>query len=145
MEWIGPYADSLLGLLDQKHDKMLFPYYYFPGWHSATGVEELLIHDDCLEDIKNKPHLKSIIEDAAAYAHQYISNQFEIKNILTDYAATGNETNEREIKVHYSIFDDKGNQLGGNIASVRFPASCNKTEEITKNTFRFYRKLFLPT
>jgi len=62
-------------------------------------------------------------------------NQFEL---ITDYdfcldRATNNY--ERIIKVHYSIFDETGKQLAGNVAIVRFGSNSNDIIHIIRKNF----------
>ena len=80
LEWVGPQADMLLGLHKKAtNGHLLFPFYHYPGWHSPSNVEALFMpikEWDCLS-----PYLQTIIEDAAAYAHLYITTKFTLENI----------------------------------------------------------------
>ena len=88
-----PLRRSSLGILELKNPENskepFFKYYYYPGWHSPTGLLEIIISGGVWEELGSYieksikdaafSHQK-IIEDAAHYAHHYISTQFDIKN-----------------------------------------------------------------
>lgn len=62
-------------------------------------------------------------------------NQF---NLVTNYEHCLDRANnvfEREVLVHYSVFDANGNQLSGDVARVHFPSNSNNIAEIMKANF----------
>lgn len=62
-------------------------------------------------------------------------NQF---NIVTNYEHCLDRANnvfDREVLVHYSVFDANGNQLSGDVARVHFPSNSNNIAEIMKVNF----------
>jgi hypothetical protein len=60
-------------------------------------------------------------------SHKYKSdffifiNELDIKNDLSDYTAVGTNTYQREMKVHYTIFDSRGSMIRGGVAIANFP------------------------
>lgn len=61
-------------------------------------------------------------------------NQFEIINDLSDYAAISDGHYNRQIRVHYSVFNSDGLVYGG-LATNIFPASENNVQEIINAYF----------
>lgn len=60
--------------------------------------------------------------------------QAEIKTHSRDCMDFQSQIYERDIKIHYSVFDSEGMQLYGDVASVRFPSNSNEIGTImTKN------------
>jgi hypothetical protein len=62
-------------------------------------------------------------------------NQF---NMVTNYATCldrSTNTFEREIGIHYSVFDVTGKQLAGDVAIVKFPSNSNDIMTIMKENF----------
>jgi len=62
-------------------------------------------------------------------------NQFELKtNYLNCLDRTINRF-DREVWVHFSIYDKNSNQLVGDVVKVYFPMNTNNIDEIIKNNF----------
>lgn len=62
-------------------------------------------------------------------------NQF---NLVTNYEHCLDRANnvfDREILVHYSVFDANGKQLSGDVAKVHFPSNSNNIAEVMKANF----------
>jgi len=62
-------------------------------------------------------------------------NQF---NMVTDFAHCldrATNTFERELAVHYSVFDYHGKQLAGDVAIVKFPSNSNDITTIIRSNF----------
>ncbi|GIV33125.1 MAG: hypothetical protein KatS3mg031_0660 [Chitinophagales bacterium] len=62
-------------------------------------------------------------------------NQFDLVTNYEHCLDRATNTFERDIKVHFSIFDYTGKQLAGDVAIVHFPSSTNDITEIMKNNF----------
>lgn len=72
-EWIGPFHDARQGLYRAA------PYYYYPGWHEAGSVLELLINEKYWEQLP--PDLQRIISVAVRRLHDEIYTQIEYANM----------------------------------------------------------------
>lgn len=62
-------------------------------------------------------------------------NQFDL---VTDYEHCldrATKTYERDIRVHFSVFDYTGKQLAGDVAIVHFPSNSNDMIEIMRSNF----------
>ena len=62
-------------------------------------------------------------------------NQFEIRSDYSNPYSSGSGTYPRKIKVHYSIFDAKGNFVFGSFAQTDLPPNENYLTNISKNYF----------
>jgi len=71
-EWIGPYDDQKLGL------NKVAPYYYYPAWWEGGPQLEFFVNSKAWDALS--PENKSILETAAAYAHQEVQAKYDVKN-----------------------------------------------------------------
>ena len=62
-------------------------------------------------------------------------NELDIKTNYNDCLDLALKIYQRELKVHYSIFDRKGKQVYGDVAVVKFPSNSNDVDEIIANNF----------
>ncbi|MCH7535210.1 MAG: hypothetical protein IH948_05615 [Bacteroidetes bacterium] len=62
-------------------------------------------------------------------------NQFELKTNYEECLDRVNKIFQREVSVHFSIFDSKGNQLYGDVITVYFPSNTNDIDRIIKSNF----------
>ena len=62
-------------------------------------------------------------------------NQFDLVTNYEHCLDRATNTFERDIKVHFSIFDYNGKQLAGDVAVVHFPSNSNDITEIMRNNF----------
>ncbi len=62
-------------------------------------------------------------------------NELDIKTHFDDCLDLALKIYQRELKVHYSVFDRSGKQVFGDVASVKFPSNSNFTDEIINNNF----------
>lgn len=62
-------------------------------------------------------------------------NQFEVITNYEHCLDRATNTFERTIKVHYSIYNYRGEQLAGDIALVNFPSNSNDLFEIIQSNF----------
>ncbi len=61
--------------------------------------------------------------------------QVEIKTNAKDCIDFQSRIYERDIKVHYAVFDKNGNQLYGDIVGVKFPSNSNEIGNIMAQNF----------
>jgi len=71
-EWIGPYDDLKLGL------NKVAPYYYYPAWWEGGPQLEFFINTKAYEALPKE--YQSIVDTAAAYAHQEAQAKYDAKN-----------------------------------------------------------------
>jgi len=71
-EWIGPFHDMKLGLYQAAK------YYYYPGWHEAGTLGELIINKQAWESLT--PDLREIVRCAAAEVTFWGLTAFEAQN-----------------------------------------------------------------
>lgn len=62
-------------------------------------------------------------------------NQFEIKTNYKNCLDIANKIYQRELMVHFSVYDFTGKQLAGSYALAFFPSDSNKASEIVKTCF----------
>lgn len=84
--------------------------------------------------IKN-PDLLPYLSDKYGTEYFVFINQFNLKTNYENCLDRATNTFEREVLVHFSIFDKEGNQLAGDVASVYFPSNSNDIMDIMRNNF----------
>lgn len=62
-------------------------------------------------------------------------NQLEIQTDFTDCIDMQNQIYNRKIRVHYSMFNARGEQVAGDVVETRFPSNINEAEEIIGRSF----------
>lgn len=62
-------------------------------------------------------------------------NQFEIKTNYKNCLDIANKIYQRELMIHFSVFDKNGEQIAGSYAMSTFPSDSNNAAEIMKNCF----------
>lgn len=92
----------------------------------------------------DKKYMNVVVRDPALlpdlakkYNNDYFIflNEVDIKTHFEDCINLALKIYQREIKVHYTIFDKKGNQVYGDVAVVLFPSNENRVDEIVKQNF----------
>ncbi|MEX0811756.1 MAG: hypothetical protein WD048_06035 [Chitinophagales bacterium] len=84
--------------------------------------------------IKN-PDLLPYLSDKYGTDVFVFINQFNLKTNYEHCLDRATNTFEREVLVHFSIFDKEGNQLAGDVATVYFPSNSNDLMDIMRNNF----------
>ncbi len=62
-------------------------------------------------------------------------NELDIKTNFADCLDLALKIYQRELKVHYSVFDRNGKQVFGDVAVVNFPSNSNDVDEIIASNF----------
>ncbi len=62
-------------------------------------------------------------------------NQFEIKTNYKNCLDIANKVYQREMMIHFSVYDYTGKQIAGSYAMSTFPSDSNNASEIMKNCF----------
>ncbi len=71
-EWVGPYDDYKLGFYK------VAPYYYYPGWWEGGSMIAAFVN---LNKFNSLPkHYQAILENAAAYANQWMIAKYDELN-----------------------------------------------------------------
>jgi len=83
----------------------------------------------------NNPELLPYLSDKYGTEIFVFINQFNLKTNYEHCLDRATNTFEREVLVHFSIYDKDGNQLAGDIASVYFPSNTNDLMDIMRNNF----------
>ncbi|CAN5631540.1 hypothetical protein BH11BAC1_BH11BAC1_23520 [soil metagenome] len=81
------------------------------------------------------PHLLSSLNVKYGADLFIFLTQVEIKTHAKDCMDFQSHMYERDIKIHYSVFDKEGNQLFGDVASERFPSNSNEVGDIMAKNF----------
>lgn len=103
-------------------------------------------------------YMKALVEDAAVFdsLSQKFNNRFflfvnqlDIRTIYGDAIAMQNMNYEREIKIHYTLYEKNGEILSTGVSRTTFPASENDIDVIIKSRFpilaqQIYEDLFPP-
>lgn len=96
------------------------------------------------EDIETKEYMNAVVKDASLFTYlqnQYnvnlfvFINQFEMKTNWESCLDLATQNFEREVIVHYSIYDAKGTQLKGDAVSIVFPSNENSFDQIIGEQF----------
>lgn len=72
VEWVGPYNDRTLGLMDVAE------YYYYPGWHEPGAMLEFTVNQDAFDQLPQD--LQAIVEGAARATNQDMLDEFTARN-----------------------------------------------------------------
>ena len=62
-------------------------------------------------------------------------NEVEIKTNYDDCTTPASQVCDREIRVHYSVFDRNGKEVHGDLATSHFPSNTNDVRQIIKTSF----------
>lgn len=62
-------------------------------------------------------------------------NQFEIKTNYKNCLDIANKVYQRELMIHFSVYDYTGKQIAGSYAMASFPSDSNHASDIMKNCF----------
>jgi hypothetical protein len=84
--------------------------------------------------ISNEKLLPSLDEQYKASYYIFI-NQLDIKQAADQRYLATDAAYQREIKVHYTIFDATGNEVSSGAIKSRFPSSQNDIDKIIKEQF----------
>ena len=68
-------------------------------------------------------------------SHYIFINQLDIKRSADKRYVASEEQYKREIKVHYTIFDSEGKEVGSGAIKSRFPSNQNDMDKIIKVQF----------
>jgi len=64
-------------------------------------------------------------------------NEFDIKTNFNDCIDLAMKIYQRELKVHYTVFDSSGKQVYGDAAVAQFPSNSNDVNDIMTKNFPF--------
>ena len=64
-----------------------------------------------------------------------ILNEFDIKTHFEDCIDLAMKIYRRDLKIHYSIYNSKGEKLYGDVAVVHFPSNENRVDKIVEENF----------
>ncbi|MFM2207946.1 MAG: hypothetical protein RL213_1921 [Bacteroidota bacterium] len=62
-------------------------------------------------------------------------NEFEIKDNVKDCMDVEGQVHDREVRIHYSVFDREGKQLYGDVSVAHVWSNVNDAEEIMRSTY----------
>ena len=102
---------------------------------STMPTENSLIDDQFMNvSFKDKDILPEL---AARYENDYFLflNQFEIRIDYNDCLDLAHKIYNRQLKVHYSVYDRNGNFITGDYVKVLFPSNTNNVNEIISRNF----------
>ncbi len=81
------------------------------------------------------PHLLTDLSKKYGADEFVFLSQAEIKTNAKDCIDFQGGIYQRDLKVHYSVYDKDGNQLYGDVAVVKFPSNSNEVGEIMEKNF----------
>jgi hypothetical protein len=85
-------------------------------------------------DIRNKSVLDSLANKFGTDIFVFLT-QFEIKTNYKSCLDIANQVYEREIRLHFTIYDRKGKLINGNYAVATIPSNVNQMDEIILKCF----------
>ena len=98
--------------------------------------EKEVKHDPKYMNVKlSHPELLKMLSQKYGTDLFVFINQFEIKTDYDDCINYQLKIYNREVKVHFSIFDESGRQLAGDVAVSVFPSNSNDPGEIMTGNF----------
>jgi hypothetical protein len=62
-------------------------------------------------------------------------NEFDIKTHFEDCIDLAMKIYRRDLKIHYTIYNSKGEKLYGDVAVVHFPSNENRVDKIVDENF----------
>lgn len=103
--------------------------------YTATKYKNLEGDLKYMHAVLAKPELLKVLQ--AKYGADYFIflNQFEIKTNYNSCLDIGKRIYQRTVMMHYSVYDYKAVQVGGNFAYTFFPSNSNEFNELVKNCF----------
>jgi hypothetical protein len=90
-------------------------------------------------DIKNKSILTQLGNQYGTDIFVFLT-QFEIKTNYKNCLDIANKIYEREIRLHFTIYDKNGKLIGGNYAVATIPSDVNHMDEIVLKCFPLLSK-----
>lgn len=84
--------------------------------------------------ISNEKLLSNLDKQYKASYYIFI-NQLDIKRAADSRYLATDEAYQREVKVHYTIFDSSGNEVSSGAIKSRFPSGQNEIDKIIKDQF----------
>lgn len=106
---------------------------------SAAQVTSKLNHPILPRDYMNvkinQPQMLQYLQKKYGTDIFVFINQFELVTNYEHCLDRATNTFERDIKVHFSIFDATGKQLAGDVAVAHFSSNTNDLTEIMRNNF----------
>lgn len=115
-----PKKDSLLKMKTYLNPKTRKPFAIEKKYMNVGFYDQQL-----LGDLARKYNVDRFI----------VLNQFEIKTNFNDCMDLALKIYDREVRVHYSIFDRNGKQLHGDMAVSHFLSNSNDMDEIMRNNY----------
>lgn len=121
-------ADSTTGKKNKKDKELL---------DSKIAAQYLITKGEAqyMNAIVNKPSVLNDLYDKYETDVFVFINQFEIKTNYSQCLDIANKIYQREVMLHFSVYDKTGKQLAGAYASSFFPSDSNNAFEIMKNCF----------
>ena len=90
-------------------------------------------------DIRNKSVLDSLANQFGTDIFVFLT-QFEIKTNYKSCLDIANQIYEREIRLHFTIYDRNGKLINGNYAVATIPSNVNQMDEIILKCFPLLAK-----
>lgn len=109
-----------------RHDTTL----YVSKTAKKPEKDEVFIHSG----LRDKQLLSDLSEKYGANYFIFL-NEIDIKTNYNDCINLALKIYNRDIKVHYSIYDVSGKLVYGDVATVHFPSSTNTVKDISAGTF----------
>jgi hypothetical protein len=81
------------------------------------------------------PNLLSFLQSKYGADIFVFLTQAEIKTNAKDCMDLQSGIYQRDIMIHYAVFDNTGNQLYGDVASIKFPSNSNEIGDIMAQNF----------
>lgn len=115
-----PKKDSLLKMKTFFHPKTKKPFAIEKTYMNVGFYDQQL-----LGDLARKYSADKFV----------VLNQFEIKTNFNDCMDLARKIYDREVRVHYSVFDRNGKQVHGDVAVSHFLSNSNDIDEIIRSNY----------
>jgi len=124
-------------IAEEEHEKKGVSFTKKDAESEAQGTSKLTNHVTTQEymNVKFNPEMLHYLQKKYGTDIFVFINQFELVTNYEHCLDRATNTFERDIKVHFSIFDASGKQLAGDVAIAHFSSNTNDLTEIMRNNF----------
>jgi hypothetical protein len=125
-------ATKLLGKFKKKEKE---EEYIESGMRNGEIVSQVDNREKYMKTTLPNPKLLPTLNEKYRVSHYIFINQLDIKRSADMRYVASSEQYKREIKVHYTIVDNTGKEVGSGAIKSRFPSKVNDIDKIIKVQF----------
>lgn len=111
------------------------PEYIEAGMQNGQLVSQVDNRDKYMNTKLSNPNLIENLNKKYQAKYYIFINQLDIKKGADDMYAAAEDNYKREIKVHYTIFNQQGKEVSSGAIKTRFPSNQNDVDKIVRVHF----------